>query len=140
MKLITTTTVLLGTALSVGGTLSHAEDFDIGKLEYNNSCASCHGMEGKGDGPLTEFMEASIPNVAMLAKNNGGVFPLARVYDVIDGRADVKAHGPRNMPVWGRRYNIEAAKDNIDIPYNAEAIVRARVLAVAEYVHRLQEQ
>ncbi|OQW32831.1 MAG: hypothetical protein A4E19_05615 [Nitrospira sp. SG-bin1] len=27
---------------------------DYGKAEYESNCASCHGLGGKGDGPLSE--------------------------------------------------------------------------------------
>lgn len=29
-----------------------AQKFDFGKMEYESKCASCHGLKGKGDGPV----------------------------------------------------------------------------------------
>lgn len=64
--------------------------------------------------------------------------PVERVYSIIDGSATVKAHGTRMMPIWGQRYRLEAAEYSRDLPYDDAAFVRARILALTEYVSRLQ--
>lgn len=114
------------------------EKVDVGKNEYLNSCAVCHGEEGKGNGPLAGIIETRVPDLTTLAQENDNVFPMARVYETIEGRADVQAHGSREMPVWGQRYGIEAAEDYYDFEYDSESVIRARILAVAEYIYRLQ--
>ena len=69
-------------------------------------------------------------------KKNNGVFPFTRVYEIIDGRQEVRAHGTREMPIWGKDLSFGALTG---IPYyNDEAFVRARVLALTEYIYRLQ--
>jgi hypothetical protein len=70
-----------------------------------------------------------------LTRDNGGFFPFARVYEFIDGR---RPHGAREMPVWGLGYRAEAAESYGQAPANAEALVRERILALTEYVYRLQ--
>jgi len=42
------------------------------------------------------------------------------------------------MAIWGRAYNIKAAEYYVDVPYDQEAWVRSRILALAEYLNRLQ--
>lgn len=74
----------------------------------------------------------------MLSKKNAGIYPFHSVYAVIDGRQDVAAHGPRDMPVWGADYSAKAATDYLDVPYSPEAYVRSRILALTEYISRLQ--
>lgn len=37
----------------------------------------------------------------MLANNNGGQFPVARVRRIIIGQGMIVSHGSREMPVWG---------------------------------------
>jgi hypothetical protein len=59
---------------------------------------------------------------------------------VIDGRLDVGAHGSRDMPVWGAQYNVKAAEFYMDVPYHPEAFVRTRILALTEYISRLQSK
>lgn len=110
---------------------------DFGKREFEANCASCHGANGKGNGPLVEWLRKSPPDLTMLAKANGGVFPMARLYDVIDG-ANVPSHGTRDMPIWGRDYKIQAAEHFMDVPYDPEAYTRVRILSLLEYINRLQ--
>lgn len=110
---------------------------DFGKREFEANCASCHGTDGKGKGPIVDLLRKSPPDLTLLARANGGVFPMARLYDVIDG-ANVPSHGTRDMPVWGRDYKIQAAEHYMEAPYDAEAYTRARILALLEYINRLQ--
>jgi hypothetical protein len=42
------------------------------------------------------------------------------------------------MPTWGNAYRIKAAEYYLDSPYDPEAFVRARILALIEYISRLQ--
>lgn len=113
------------------------ERADFGKREFEANCASCHGVSGKGNGPIVDLLRKSPPDLTVLAKKNNGVFPMARLYDVIDG-ADVPSHGSRDMPVWGRDYKTKAAEYYMDVPYDSEAYVRGRILALLEYINRLQ--
>ena len=115
-----------------------ADNVDIGKREYDASCAACHGQTGKGDGSFAKLLNASVPDLTTLSRRNGGVFPAVRVYEIIDGRADVKAHGTREMPIWGTRFTFQAAPAYDDYPYESEAFVRARILMLMDYLYRLQ--
>jgi hypothetical protein len=88
------------------------------------------------EGAYSSLLSKTIPNLTTLSKNNGGVFPFARVYQTIDGREQVQAHGTREMPVWGREFTAMGA--NISPYYDPEAFARAKILALTEYVYRLQ--
>lgn len=113
------------------------KEMDVGKREYDANCAVCHGPKGKGDGPKAGMGGVRPADLTTLAQRNGGWFPFARVYEFIDGRRLVKAHGTREMPAWGLGYRAEAAEYYAQAPANAEAHVRARILALTEYVYRL---
>ena len=112
--------------------------FDFGKREYVSNCAVCHGLTGKGDGVYKEFLNKSPSDLTSLAKANKGVFPYQKVYEIIDGRQQVKEHGPGDMPIWGAEYRAKGAADYLETPYDPEAYVRARITALVEYVYRLQ--
>src|SRR5450759_2539476 len=81
-----------------------AQNQDIGHIEYLWSCAVCHGIDAKGSGPLAAQLKTSPTDLTRLAENNGGVLPVSTLYETIDGRQEVKAHGTRDMPAWGYRY------------------------------------
>lgn len=114
---------------------------DLGKNEYMNKCAVCHGQSGKGDGGAIDILKTAPTNLTFLSKNNGGVFPFERVYMVIDGRQAVTGHGSRDMPIWGGSYSQEKAKAGeyfFEMPYDMEMYVRARILALIDYLNRIQ--
>lgn len=111
---------------------------DIGKREYTNSCALCHGADGKGGGAIVDLLKKSPTDLSTLSRKNGGVFPVQRVYMVIDGREQVAVHGERDMPIWGRRFAVEDAPAHDEYPFDAEALVRSRILALIDYLNRLQ--
>ena len=122
--------------------LATAAEKSIGQREYESKCVMCHGASGKGDGWFTRFLKTRPATITQLKKNNGGIFPFDRVYQVIDGRKEVSVHGPRDMPVWGAAYRAESGKEHdpyYGLAYVDEGMVRARILALIEYISRLQE-
>ena len=125
--------------------VTKAQGVEIGRYEYLNSCASCHGTTGKGDGPVVKSLIKPPTDLTRLSETNSGVFPFARIYDVIDGRFELATHGTRDMPVWGEIYKRSWAQgQNGTLPYLAskeviELIVRVRILALIDYIFTLQE-
>lgn len=111
---------------------------DMGKWLYEANCAVCHGTAGKGDGPYKRQLTRDPSDLTVLARNNKGVFPVSHVYQVIDGRAEVGAHGPREMPIWGYGYIFRVPEPDAQYPYETESAVRARILALIDYLNRLQ--
>lgn len=74
-------------------------------------CATCHGVASKGAGPAAPALKAKVPDLTLLARDNRGKFPAARVREVIMGDK-VVAHGSREMPIWGPIFHqIEADID-----------------------------
>jgi mono/diheme cytochrome c family protein len=130
-----------------------AQELDAGRSEYQAQCASCHGIDGKGSGPISGELKTPPTDLTTLAKKNNGVFPISVIYEVIDGRKVVKAHGVREMPVWGYRYtptpnlaivpfnpNAKNAIQYADTTYDPEVVIRTRILAVVDYLNRIQEK
>ncbi len=73
----------------------------VGKATYATYCASCHGVDLRGKGEIAATLSSQPTDLTRLAEKNDGVFPTDRLGEVIDGRAEVAAHGSREMPVWG---------------------------------------
>ncbi len=117
--------------------------------QAESSCASCHGTDAKGKGPVSDQLKIPPPDLTMLAKNNNGVFPTDAVYETIDGLKTIPAHGTREMPIWGERFNpIINLPHYVDPSYwkmagpeqSPEVVVRKRILAVIDYLSRVQQK
>jgi len=109
---------------------------DLGKREFETRCAVCHGTDGKGGGPYAEQLKRGLPDLTTMARRNGGVFPVSRTYETIEGAG--KGHGTRDMPVWGLDYTIQAAEALPELPYNQAVYVRTRIMALLEYLNQIQ--
>lgn len=109
---------------------------DLGKREFEDNCAVCHGSDARGKGPYNYYLKTDAPDLTTLARRNGGVFPVAGIFETIEGAG--KGHGSRDMPIWGHEYKIKAAEYYVDLPYNPEAFVSGRILALIEHLNRLQ--
>src|SRR5690349_6179233 len=52
---------------------------------YRHYCATCHGADGKGNGPVSVALKTPAPDLTVLARNHRGVFPHPEVARVIEG-------------------------------------------------------
>jgi mono/diheme cytochrome c family protein len=135
--------IFLSAGLVGSGAAAQAQDMTFGEFEYQNSCVACHGASGKGDGPVTDFLSGAVPpDLTVLQKNNGGVFPVTAVYSMIGGNDVASAHGTRDMPIWGNRFRerITDANDPNFSPTEKEVYVGTRILALVEYLASIQVQ
>jgi mono/diheme cytochrome c family protein len=105
-----------------------AQDINLGKTEYEATCAACHGQNGKGDGPVSVELRTKPSDLTLIAERNGGVFPADVLYRIIDGRKTIRAHGTFEMPVWGPVFLRATSEDD----------VRNRILAIVAYLKSLQ--
>ena len=98
-------TGLLALSLAVGCATTSTPERETRELSglemYERLCSSCHGVSGRGDGPVAPLIEVGVPDLTRLAYRDGGEFPAEDVRRAIDGRWDRRAHGARDMPVWG---------------------------------------
>ena len=102
---------------------------DLGAQLFRTHCASCHGVTGRGDGPLSVQLRRMPPDLTQFTRRNGGVFPSERVYRIVDGR-DVASHGDREMPVWGDVFKLGASGN----------AVKDRIDAIVRYLAGIQER
>jgi mono/diheme cytochrome c family protein len=105
-----------------------------GKELYDRFCASCHGVEGRGDGPVASSLSVEVPDLTLVARRAGDLYPRERIVRIIDGQHIIGAHGSRTMPVWGEDLNrIELGNPN------AERATRIIIDRLADYVWLLQK-
>jgi mono/diheme cytochrome c family protein len=141
--------LMIGSLAAGFAAAAQADDSDVGKAEFQSSCASCHGTDAKGKGPVSEQLKIPPPDLTMLARRYNGVFPTDTVYETINGLKTIPAHGTREMPVWGERFNpIINLPHYVDPSYwkmagpdqSPEVVVRKRILAVVDYLGRVQQK
>lgn len=101
-----------------------------GRDSFERYCASCHGSDGRGTGPVAAALKTRPADLTTLADRNGGTFPRARVASSIAGiDAPLPSHGTREMPVWGSTFRgLESS----------EARVKVRLANLVAYVESLQ--
>ncbi len=101
-----------------------------GKDMYLQYCATCHGKEGKGDGPAAKALKMQPTDLTKLTSNNHGNFPDIRIARVIQGSDVFAAHGSREMPIWGEVFTRMDA--------GGAASAKLRIDNLAEYIKSLQ--
>jgi mono/diheme cytochrome c family protein len=134
--------VLAGCVLSVENGRVVRTDFGgdpiaAGRDAYRSRCASCHGLEARGDGPVGAALRVAPPDLTSLAERNGGVFPRAHVIDVVTGRVALAAHGTREMPVWSDSFGPADAEGAT----GAAAVYARRIVeSLAAYLESMQRR
>ena len=103
-----------------------------GRQMYREYCASCHGSDGKGSGPVATSLRKPPPNLTTLARAHGGNFPTEYVTNVLRFGPGYSAHGSSEMPFWGPIFQY---LENYD-----EAVVRERIKNLCHYLESIQEK
>ncbi len=133
--------VSLTAFLLVGGAgVSLAQEEQVlarGQFHYQRYCAVCHGMQGKGNGPVAEDLTVTPANLTQINKKNEGQFPFWRIYRIIDGREEVRGHGTREMPIWGEEIRIDEKEA---LPKIQEDLVAGRIWQMISYLQSIQEK
>jgi mono/diheme cytochrome c family protein len=103
-----------------------------GRKLYVQYCASCHGFDGKGHGPVAESLCKPLPDLTRIEKKDGK-FPGLRISLVIAGEVGVTeltSHGTRDMPVWGRHFRTVKGDSGV---------ARLDVYALTKYIEAIQQ-
>ncbi len=103
-----------------------------GKQMYVSYCAPCHGVDGRGQGPVASALKKQPADLALLSKNNGGKFPSAHIMSVLKFGADNPSHGTAQMPVWGP---MLGQMDAINAENNVSLL---RISNLSQYLQTLQ--
>ena len=122
-------TAIVASVITGFSTCGLAEAVNLGKVDYEFSCAACHGQNGKGDGPVSEELRTRPSDLTLITKKNGGVFPSEVLYRIIDGTRTIRAHGSYEMPVWGSIFRSSGP----------ENVGRNRILDIISYLKSMQQ-
>jgi len=103
-----------------------------GREMYVTYCAACHGVDGKGNGPVASSLKTAPTDLTQLAAMNNGKFPNAEVYTAIKGDPDMPtaAHGSTSMPVWGTVFN--------SMNQHSDSVVHLRIANLVNYIEAMQ--
>jgi mono/diheme cytochrome c family protein len=107
---------------------------DIGRTYFVTYCSACHGLDGRGNGPVAAALRTPPADLTRIAQRRGGKFPEAEIAAYIDGRANVQAHGSREMPVWGQKFSEKFGGDT-----TSEEFVRGHLLILIQYLKSIQQ-
>jgi mono/diheme cytochrome c family protein len=101
-----------------------------GRVLFKAYCASCHGVDAKGDGPMARSLKVKPSDLTRIALRNGGTFPLMRIDRVISGEEQLpNGHGTSEMPVWGPIFS------RVDVDQD---LGRVRIDNLARYLREIQ--
>ncbi len=128
---------LAAAGLLLAGTIGATFAAESGRQDYVKNCAGCHGADGKGNGPDVYVVpRMNPPDLTLLSKRNGGVFPFRQVDDAIDGRKGIPSHKRFDMPFWG----VTLQEPGKEFTPKSEARAKARIDAVAHYLESIQRK
>ena len=100
-----------------------------GEEMYAAYCAACHGKAGRGDGPAALAFKVQPTDLTMLASKNKGKVPDMDVVSTLQwGPRATKAHGSKDMPVWGDLFQS----------LGDQAQSKQRIYNLTKYVESLQ--
>ena len=122
--------------------MANAEDISdqIGHAEFRLHCAVCHGTNGTGAGSIAGLLNVTADQLDLtkISERNGNKYPYRMVFEIIDGRQHIAAHGERMMPIWGERYSIQASVKYG--PYGSESVIRGRILELVYFINGIQRE
>jgi mono/diheme cytochrome c family protein len=131
--------VLAGALLSAAPVQgARASYSSAGQMYYMRYCATCHGKEGKGNGPLSTQLKKPASDLTTLSKTHGGKFPYNEVLGILDGEEPFPAHGSAEMPAWGDTFQADVGTGGGDAA--AEAAVRGRLMLITDYLRSIQQK
>jgi mono/diheme cytochrome c family protein len=95
-----------------------------GKQMYASYCASCHGVDGKGQGPVASELRTRPANLTSLSRNNDGKYPGLHVMNVLQFGVAIPPHGTAQMPVWGPVFGKMDQADTLEEPLRVGNLTR----------------
>jgi mono/diheme cytochrome c family protein len=112
-------TAAVALALGAAPSCTTMSDYSVSPHEYSGVrlyqvyCSSCHGLTGRGDGPVEPLLRGGAPDLTRIAERRGEKFPGDEIRSIVDGRNALAAHGTRDMPVWGFEFHAGASDDEL---------------------------
>lgn len=113
-----------------------SQSVERGTEYYMQHCATCHGLDAKGNGPMAAVLLVQPTDLTGLTGRNEGVFPMIRVVMRIDGRDPLVSHGS-SMPVYGQFFQ-QGADVPIKAPSGQPILTSEPIVDLVVYLQSLQ--
>jgi len=126
------TLVLVALGIFAASAVARVDEATHDRDLYVRYCGACHGAGGKGDGPVAGVMYPTPADLTRLAERNHDKFPTQWVMRVVEGQAQIPAHGEPGMPVWGEDFRRE--------PFGTRAKIREKVMRITAHLRAIQER
>lgn len=123
-------------AMAAPGTAT-AQSAETGATLFVQYCATCHGREATGQGPMAAVLLVQPTDLTRLSAGNGGIFPAERVVKRIDGRDPLVSHGSP-MPVYGAFFEGQDA--SMKAPSGQPILTSQPIIDLIAYLESLQSQ
>ena len=105
----------------------------VGPDLFRTYCATCHGRQGKGDGPVARTLKTPPADLTRIAARYGGTFPRERIERFIaTGDPSIPAHGTTDMPIWGPIF--------AGLAPSPEKLVNVRIENLVAHLESIQEK
>lgn len=127
--------LLAGNALAAAGHDAPDKSALTGKTIFAEHCASCHGADGKGDGPKAAGMQPPPADLTKITSRAGGTFPAAHINAIITYGGGIASHTKGAMPIWGKVFSEEGGGGTGGANYSRRAIV-----GLKRYLETIQQQ
>ena len=108
-----------------------------GKVMYQQYCATCHGTDARGGGPMAAVLKVPPADLTTLVKRHAGKpyfdgkFPYEYVRGLLEFGPGPSSHGSADMPAWGPIFRF-MDKQN-------ERAVQQRIRRLSGYLASIQE-
>jgi mono/diheme cytochrome c family protein len=103
-----------------------------GKVMFQQYCATCHGTDAKGNGPLAPLLKTPPANLTGLSKRHAGQFPYEYVSSVLQFGPGPSGHGSSDMPAWGPIFRYYHKQN--------ERAVQQRIKNLSNYLASVQDE
>lgn len=111
-----------------------AQNVETGAELYQHYCATCHGIDATGQGPMAGVLVIQPTDLTQLASGDG-MFPTASVVARIDGRDPLVSHGSP-MPVYGPYF--DGQDTTMKTPDGQPILTSQPIVDLVAYLETLQ--
>ncbi len=136
MKPLTILAGLAGAALLVACANDSMPEAGEGAALYDENCALCHGVSGRGDGELAKELSPAPADLTAITRRYDGTFPRAHILSVIDGYTRMDTPG-EDMPEFGLL--LEGDSVPVDVGDGKFSPVPRPLAALMVYLESIQQ-